>query len=95
MSSDENNTFPSQEPLIIGHAESFLLRVPVRPIQVDSQSSLDAWNVLAVKLVTDSGAMDIVQPSDMTGMAVFSGLYLSRLNAGGHCAFRAMTLVRK
>ncbi len=56
MSSDDHsNTSSSQEPLIIGHAESFLLRVPVRPIQVDSQSSLDAWNVLAVKLVTDSG----------------------------------------
>jgi len=41
--------------LTISEAQSFLLRVPVRALKVDSQSTLEAWNVLAVKLVTESG----------------------------------------
>ncbi len=43
------------EPLIISEAHSFLLSVPVRTLRVDSQSTLDSWNVLSVKLVTESG----------------------------------------
>jgi len=43
------------EPLRITEAQSFLLRVPVRALKVDSQSTLEAWNVLAVRLATDSG----------------------------------------
>ena len=43
------------EPLNIVKAESFLLRVPVLPLRVDSQSTLDAWDVFAAKLETDSG----------------------------------------
>ena len=39
----------------IAAAESFLLRVPVRPLQVDSQSTLDAWDVLAVRIDLQSG----------------------------------------
>ena len=42
-------------PLTIAKAESFLLRVPVRPLKVDSQSTLEAWHVLAVRLTTDAG----------------------------------------
>jgi len=42
-------------PLIIREAVSYLLRVPVRSLRVDSQSTLDAWDVLAVRLVTESG----------------------------------------
>jgi len=36
-------------------AHSFLLRVPIGPLKVDSQSTLEAWDVLAVKLVAESG----------------------------------------
>ena len=43
------------EPLHIAEAESFLLRVPVRALKVDSQSTLEAWDVLAVRLATRSG----------------------------------------
>ncbi len=43
------------EPLIIAEAQSYLLRVPVRPLRVDSQSTLEAWDLLAVKLVSESG----------------------------------------
>ena len=43
------------EPLKISEARSFLLKVPVRPLKVDSQSVLESWDVLAVKLSTDSG----------------------------------------
>ncbi|MFQ6040105.1 MAG: mandelate racemase/muconate lactonizing enzyme family protein [Candidatus Poribacteria bacterium] len=43
------------EPLRITEVQSFLLRVPVRPLKVDSQSTLTAWDVLAVRLTTDSG----------------------------------------
>jgi len=43
------------EPLKISKARSFLLKVPVRPLKVDSQSTLESWDVLAVKLSTDSG----------------------------------------
>ena len=39
----------------ITDAHSFLLRVPIRPLKVDSQSTLEAWDVLAVRLVTESG----------------------------------------
>lgn len=39
----------------ITKAESYLLRVPVRSLQVDSQSTLEAWDVLAVKLELRSG----------------------------------------
>lgn len=45
----------SAEPLRVTEAQSFLLRVPIRALKVDSQSTLKAWNVLAVRLVTDSG----------------------------------------
>lgn len=45
----------SAEPLRVTEAQSFLLRVPVRALKVDSQSTIEAWNVLAVRLVTDSG----------------------------------------
>lgn len=41
--------------LTISQAESHLLRVPIRPLQVDSQSAIEAWDVLAVRLTTDSG----------------------------------------
>ncbi len=43
------------ESLTIAEAQSFLLRVPVPALKVDSQSTLEAWDVLAVKLVTESG----------------------------------------
>ena len=43
------------EPLKIVKAECYLMRIPVRPLKVDSQSTLDAWDILAVKLVSDSG----------------------------------------
>lgn len=43
------------EPLKITQAQSFLLRVPVQPLKVDSQSTLRAWDVLAVKLTADAG----------------------------------------
>lgn len=43
------------EPLVIADAQSFHLRVPVRALKVDSQSTLEAWDVLLVKLVTESG----------------------------------------
>jgi len=43
------------EPLRIAEAQSFLLRVPVRAFRVDSQSTLEAWDVLVVRLVADSG----------------------------------------
>ena len=39
----------------ITDAHSFLLRVPIRPLRVDSQSTLEAWDLLAVKLVAESG----------------------------------------
>ena len=42
------------EPLRITKAQSFLLRVPVHALKVDSQSTLESWYVLAVRLVTDS-----------------------------------------
>jgi len=43
------------EPLRITEARSFLLRVPVQTLKVDSQSTLQAWDVLAVRLATGSG----------------------------------------
>ena len=43
------------DSLTITAARSHLLRVPVRPLRVDSQSVLDAWDVLAVELVAASG----------------------------------------
>ena len=43
------------EPLRITAARSYLLRVPVPALRVDAQSTLDAWDVLAVELVTESG----------------------------------------
>ena len=43
------------DPLKITGAESFLLRVPVRSLNVDSQSTLDSWDVLVVRLVAESG----------------------------------------
>jgi len=43
------------EPMKITAADSFLLRVPVRPLRVDSQSTLEAWDVLAVRLTTEAG----------------------------------------
>ena len=45
----------SDDSLRITAARSHLLRVPVRPLQVDSQSVLEAWDVLAVELVAASG----------------------------------------
>ena len=42
-------------PLKIKEVQSYLLRVPVRPLQVDSQSMLESWDVLAVKLTTEPG----------------------------------------
>jgi len=50
-----SDTTSKAEPLRITEAQSFLLRVPVRALKVDSQSTLEAWNVLAVRLATDSG----------------------------------------
>ena len=41
--------------LRIATARSYLLRVPVPALRVDAQSVLDAWDVLAVELVTESG----------------------------------------
>ena len=49
------NSTRSRQVLQIAQAQSFLLRVPVRALQVDSQSTIEAWDVLAVRLVTDSG----------------------------------------
>lgn len=49
------NAGKQMEPLKITQAQSFLLRVPVRPLKVDSQSTLTAWDVLAVRLVSESG----------------------------------------
>ncbi|MBM4081924.1 MAG: hypothetical protein FJ278_19615, partial [Planctomycetes bacterium] len=49
------NASKQMEPLKITQAQSFLLRVPVRPLKVDSQSTLTAWDVLAVRLVSESG----------------------------------------
>ena len=46
---------PIMSEYAIINAESFLLRVPVRPLQVDSQSTIEAWDVLAVKLELRSG----------------------------------------
>ena len=43
------------EILKISSVHSFLLRIPVRALKVDSQSTLEAWDVLAVKLVSESG----------------------------------------
>lgn len=53
----KNSTSASSraEALRVTEAQSFLLRVPVRALKVDSQSTLKAWDVLAVRLVTDSG----------------------------------------
>jgi len=39
----------------ITKVDSFLLRVPVPPLRVDSQSTLEAWDVLAVRLTTETG----------------------------------------
>jgi L-alanine-DL-glutamate epimerase-like enolase superfamily enzyme len=50
-----SETLIGREPLVISEARSFHLQVPVRALKVDSQSALKAWDVLAVKLVTDSG----------------------------------------
>ncbi len=50
-----NEVLSKAEPLKITEAQSFLLRVPVRTLKVDSQSTLEAWDVLAVRLVTDLG----------------------------------------
>lgn len=56
MTNDINNGIPgNSEPLKISEAQSFLLRVPVQSLKVDSQSTLEAWDVLAVKLITESG----------------------------------------
>jgi len=41
--------------MIISEARSHHLRVPVRPLKVDSQSTLEAWDVVAVELVSESG----------------------------------------
>lgn len=43
------------KPTIISEARSLHLRVPVRPLKVDSQSTLEAWDVIAVELVSESG----------------------------------------
>ena len=51
----EREVIRKMEPLKIVEAQSFLLRVPVQALRVDSQSTLRAWDVLAVKLTTDSG----------------------------------------
>ena len=51
----EREIIRKMEPLKIVEAQSFLLRVPVQALRVDSQSTLRAWDVLAVKLTTDSG----------------------------------------
>lgn len=54
---EKNTTRASSSagPLRVTEAQSFLLRVPVRALKVDSQSALKAWDVLAVRLFTDSG----------------------------------------
>lgn len=52
---DAAATARGNEPLVIAEAQSFHLRVPVRALKVDSQSTLDAWDVLAVRLTTESG----------------------------------------
>ncbi|MFC1607219.1 mandelate racemase/muconate lactonizing enzyme family protein [Candidatus Latescibacterota bacterium] len=53
--SPHSNDHISSDPVRITNAISCLLHVPVRPLRVDSQSTLDAWDVLAVKLTTDTG----------------------------------------
>ncbi len=50
-----SETIKNIEPLKIVKAESHLLRIPVGPLKVDSQSTLKAWDVLAVKLTSQSG----------------------------------------
>ena len=52
---NETNTVDNLGPLCIKEAQSYHLRIPVRPLRVDSQSTLEAWDVIAVKLVTFSG----------------------------------------
>ena len=46
---------PDTDKLMITAARSHLLRVPVPPLRVDSQSVLESWDVLAVELTTTSG----------------------------------------
>jgi len=41
--------------IAIQKAESFHLRVPVGPLQHDSQSKLEAWDVVAVRLTAENG----------------------------------------
>ena len=53
--SDRIQESTESEPLKITEARSFLLRVPVPSLKVDSQSTVEAWDVLAVKFVTESG----------------------------------------
>ncbi len=45
------------DTLTIAAARSYLLRVPVPPLQVDAQSVLEAWDVLVVELETASGLL--------------------------------------
>ena len=42
-------------PLKIVSARTYLLRVPVPALRVDAQSAIDAWDALAVAMVTDAG----------------------------------------
>jgi L-alanine-DL-glutamate epimerase-like enolase superfamily enzyme len=50
-----SDVFVNAGPLQISEARSYHLRVPVKALRVDSQSTLEAWDVLAVKLTTESG----------------------------------------
>ena len=52
---NSNQVITEVESLRITEAQSLLLRVPVRALKVDSQSTLEAWDVLTVRLATDSG----------------------------------------
>ncbi len=47
--------FADLEPLVIEKAECRHLRIPIRPLRVDSQSTLAAWDVVVVSLATRDG----------------------------------------
>jgi L-alanine-DL-glutamate epimerase-like enolase superfamily enzyme len=53
------DTMPEQlaalDPVIIEHVTSHHLRIPVRPLRVDSQSILDTWDVIVVSYETANG----------------------------------------
>ncbi len=48
-------TIKNIEPLKIVSADCYLMRIPIRALKVDSQSTVTAWDVLAVKLTSQSG----------------------------------------